>query len=347
MNGKLKYKKALNRQVSLALVFILVLVNTVATSQDLHFSQFTLSPLNLNASFTGLSNADFRFSLQHRQQWKSVTVPYKTFSVAFDMQAFHLKNYKKQISFGLVLNNDNAGDGNLTSTSGAVTMASSFILNDSATQISAGIQAGAVNRSVNFQKLYFDEQYDGDVFNPSLPNNEIFANDNKTMPDAGAGISIRHFSEAFEIVFGISANHINQPSISFYDDNAVKLPVHYTAVAYSTIALNEAINLMPSLLYMRQNSLSELTVGAGLQFKLNEKEKLIRSFDAGLNYRNKDAVFINLGADFNNFHAGFSYDINVSSLNRASNYKGAVEAALVYKIYRVKNLNPSVPCIVY
>src|SRR3954471_19404848 len=54
-------------------------------AQDIHFSQFNRSPLNLNPANTGLFDGDFRFSGIHRNQWKSVTVPYKTFSGAFDM----------------------------------------------------------------------------------------------------------------------------------------------------------------------------------------------------------------------------------------------------------------------
>ena len=53
-------------------------------AQDIHFSQFNNSPLNLNPAQTGLFNGDWRFVGNLRNQWSSVPVPYRTFSLSTD-----------------------------------------------------------------------------------------------------------------------------------------------------------------------------------------------------------------------------------------------------------------------
>ena len=45
-------------------------------AQDPHFSQFYLSPLQLNPALTGVMNEDIRASLLHRSQWRTVSAPF-------------------------------------------------------------------------------------------------------------------------------------------------------------------------------------------------------------------------------------------------------------------------------
>ncbi|MEK7227019.1 MAG: type IX secretion system membrane protein PorP/SprF, partial [Bacteroidota bacterium] len=44
-------------------------------AQDIHFSQFLSSPMNLNPALAGQFDGDHRFVMNHRNQWSSVTVP--------------------------------------------------------------------------------------------------------------------------------------------------------------------------------------------------------------------------------------------------------------------------------
>ena len=62
-------------------------------SQDIHFSQFNLSPLNLNPSLTGSYNGDYRFTGSHRNQWSSVTTPYATFAFSFEKNKLLKKSF--------------------------------------------------------------------------------------------------------------------------------------------------------------------------------------------------------------------------------------------------------------
>src|SRR3954465_12344136 len=78
--------------------------------QDIHFSQYNGSLLNLNPAFTGVFDGDYRFNAIYRTQWQAVPVPYKTVGISGYMR-FRPKQLKSDcIGFGLQFNNDQAGD---------------------------------------------------------------------------------------------------------------------------------------------------------------------------------------------------------------------------------------------
>ncbi len=70
----------------LAGVLGLVFVNL--NSQDIHFSQFYMSPLNLNPAMTGVMNGNIRLTGNYRNQWASVLrdKSFRTYSVSYDQR---------------------------------------------------------------------------------------------------------------------------------------------------------------------------------------------------------------------------------------------------------------------
>src|SRR5690242_4420914 len=85
-----------------------------AKAQDIHFSQFYASPLTLNPAFSGFHDGTFRVAGIYRNQWRSVTTPFQTFGVSFDMRLLQKKLKKDVFGVGGVVVYDKAGDGNLT-----------------------------------------------------------------------------------------------------------------------------------------------------------------------------------------------------------------------------------------
>ena len=77
------------------LLFFVFYFPLLIIGQDLHFSQFLNSPLNLNPAQTGFFHGSQRFILNHRNQWASVTKPYSTISGSFDMQLLKRKTNKR------------------------------------------------------------------------------------------------------------------------------------------------------------------------------------------------------------------------------------------------------------
>ena len=50
-------------------------------AQDIHFSQFSETPLLRNPALAGIFSGDLRIQAVYRNQWNSVTVPYQTSSI--------------------------------------------------------------------------------------------------------------------------------------------------------------------------------------------------------------------------------------------------------------------------
>ena len=65
--------------------FFLCMV-VVSEAQDIHFSDFYSSTLNLNSATTGEFIGNYRYQGVYRWQYGTVTVPYQTFSISADVK---------------------------------------------------------------------------------------------------------------------------------------------------------------------------------------------------------------------------------------------------------------------
>src|SRR5271157_4268089 len=91
------------------LILIFLNIDGKLKSQDIHFSQFMMTPLLMNPAQAGSDN-NLRAILNYKNQWNSVASPYKTYNFSFDMS---LKKKKRGTTFstvGLNVYDDNSGD---------------------------------------------------------------------------------------------------------------------------------------------------------------------------------------------------------------------------------------------
>lgn len=324
-----------------------ILLTTVAKAQDIHFSQFESSPLNLNPSLTGFFDGDYRFVANHRSQWRSVSEPYRTFSGSMDMVLNGLADSKSRYNTGLLFNHDRAGDSKLSLTQLALSFSVLRPLDNEAKHfISLGLQAGYVSRSINYSGLTYDEQYNGDAFDPSAGNTENFENDKHGYADIGAGFAYLFRTEKFKAGTGFSFQHINRPNDAFFDQT-VKMFNRFQADLKFDFPILTRFDLVPALLYMSQGPFREITGGTSVRYRLSELPGRRYAFYLGGWIRSKDAAIASVGMDYNNLNVGFSYDINTSDLDRASNGKGGYEIALIYIIRKVKPVGIRPPCPLY
>ncbi len=207
-----------------------------AVSQDIHFSQFYNTPANLNPALTGIFPGDLRFIGNYRSQWGAVPVPYRTFSGAFDTKLFHSKFGKNAfLGWGLVFNNDVAGNADLSLSQVGGNIAYTRQLSD-AVFATAGVQLMAGQRSVHPNQLTFEEQWNGDIFDPTSSNNEIFSNTSKGLGSISTGFNLHYQVGGTRTKFDLGAGffHLNQPNTSFHNDPNVKLPMKLSPHIVST-----------------------------------------------------------------------------------------------------------------
>jgi Protein of unknown function (DUF3308). len=91
------------------IVFCVLFVGSLVQSfaQDIRFSQFYANKLYLNPALAGSTN-NSNVSLNYRNQWPNLDLPYVTYSVAFD-------NFYETLNggVGVMVIQDDQGDGAL------------------------------------------------------------------------------------------------------------------------------------------------------------------------------------------------------------------------------------------
>ena len=68
------------------LVVLFIMMSQQVFAQDMQFSQFYASPMNLNPAMTGVFEGDFRAVVNYREQYNSILDihPFRTISAGFE-----------------------------------------------------------------------------------------------------------------------------------------------------------------------------------------------------------------------------------------------------------------------
>ncbi|NVN94872.1 MAG: PorP/SprF family type IX secretion system membrane protein [Bacteroidetes bacterium] len=332
------------------LILLVLLIPFSLIGQDIHFSQFLNSPLNVNPAQTGFFHGSHRFILNHRNQWASVTRPYSTFSGSFDMQLLKRKFKRDIIGIGVVFSSDKAGDAAMGTTQGSLSLSYTKGLNRRNSHfISFGLQGCAAQHRFDYSQLNFDNQYNGDFYDASLYTGENFRKDSYFYLDVSTGMHwFLQIQDQLIFNAGLSAFHINQPSLSFFDNSKAKLNTRFTFYANSEIGLNVNTDILPSFLIMKQATYTELCIGADIRFINNNSPYFYSAIVVGAFLRNKDAFILKAGLDQRKWSFGLSYDFNFSDLTPASKYLGGYEISIIYIVNRTgKRKVKEIPCPIF
>ena len=311
------------------LLLATILWSVISFAQDIHYSQFYASPLTLNPALTGINECNYRAAAMYRNQWHSITTPYQTPSISFDINNVLQRLIKKgTFSLGGLLLDDKAGTGNLQNLSIMGSLAYQRPLNASRKlNGSIGLQVGYVQKKLDFTKLTWEDQFNGQTFDPTINPQENFK-DKFSYVDLNAGLYFSFAaSKNIDIFLGGAGFHIIPPKEKFLSggpDN--KLAMRIVGHGGLRLGLTEKLDLIPQLLFMTQASAREINAGASVAYKLTTDVKLF----AGGYYRVQDAVIAMVGIDYKRIRLGLSYDVNTSSLKEASNSNGGFEISLSY-----------------
>ncbi|HUR10889.1 MAG TPA: PorP/SprF family type IX secretion system membrane protein [Flavitalea sp.] len=325
-------KRCVTKVVQLGL--LLFLQGSVATAQDLHFSQWFNSPLTTNPANTGfIPDADYRLGANYRNQWSSImTVPFKTMSIWGDVQLFRERIESGWVGVGGLLLRDAAGSGKLTSTKAYASIAYHQMLGE-AHLLSLGFNVGWANKRINNADLKFPDQFDGRFFDNTLPTSVVLDNPAINYFDMQVGLNYAYFpTEQLYINGGVSAQHLNRPRESFFNSDATgfdnRISPRYTVFANASYKLSEAVIVNPMGYFSSQAKSSEMVLGGNLQYNLSGDGD--QQLFGGLYYRPGDAVVPMVGFEWKNIRLTFTYDATVSSLQKYNNMRGAYEFALIH-----------------
>jgi len=333
-------------------IFLLCGVATLQ-AQDLHFSQFNENPSLINPALTGVSGL-LRASVAYKDQWRSVSVPYSTYGASVESRLrsgnwqqaddFRTKTYKRvtgRMAAGLSAYNSTAGDGRMSQTQVNLSLAS-FIPTSDRSYVSLGIQAGLAQRRVDYSKLVFPNQYNGTVYDPSMNAHEDFSSQNFVYPDLSAGLLWSHGYDEKAIAandqltadIGLAVYHLNRPRFRYFRGGNDQLDMRFVFHGKMLKGFaNSNMALAPSYQVQVQGPAVEVLGGVMYKYYLNEASKYTgyvkrTSIGVGAYYRVQDALIASVLLELKQLAVGFSYDLNLSGLTRASYTRGGAEITL-------------------
>ncbi|PLX03413.1 MAG: hypothetical protein C0594_10485 [Marinilabiliales bacterium] len=330
-----------NTKIVFSFIIVLIMSKSVI-AQDIHFSQFFNSPLTLNPSTTGDYDGNWRLINNYRRQWDFIKVPYETVGVGFDAPLSYRNN---NLGAGLQFISDHSGDSRLSVTKVHASFAYHKKWNNQ--YIHAGLQAGIVSKSYNIDALTFPNQYNYETgfFDNQLNNGETGLGDKTSYFDLNFGLGWQADFNSLKPFAGLAFFHINKPQESFGFDNV--LPVRSVVNVGVDYDFNGKIHFIPGILYMSHSGASDLLIG--VRAKSLVPVDLIDYVYLGPYFRgdfinNRDAAVIVAGFEIKNFQVCISYDVNISSLKQATNYRGAFEFSIIYTQESTKVYKTSIPC---
>ncbi len=356
MKIALRFKSKIDKVCILAFV-VIIAAGAKVSAQDIHFSQFYLSPLNLNPAMTGIMDAEQRATVHYRNQWAAVagSEAYNTYSASYDrrMEAGRYDYF----GVGGTLWSDVAGDANFGTTQAKLSFAftkkivgswSKQVrrnLRKSGIYLSVGADAGITQRRVTQGDLRWPSQVSNGMYDPSVGFAENIPNDNFLYPDISGGLmlyGLDQHNNSFYI--GAALHHLNQANISFLNREE-SLYSRLTVHAGGELRVNRQFSVVPNLVYMSQGPHLEIVPGAAVRFNIGEYEGVKDFFELGAWFRivnnvdgagtviGNDAIIAYTKFSFSSYSIGLSYDYNTSSLSQGSSANGAFELSVSYMLY--------------
>jgi type IX secretion system PorP/SprF family membrane protein len=338
------------------LIFLCITaLRTISFSQDMHFSQYNEIPSLVNPALTG-SEYVMRAGLIYKNQWGSVTVPYRSYGASYEMKfkasawdktdPFKSKSYKKafnRLAGGLSFFSDKAGDGGLGTNLVNLSLAT-FIKTSDNSMLSFGGQGSIIQRSVDFNKFVFSNQYNGTSYDRTPAPGEDYSAHSFIAPDVAAGVLWRYEKEEKVIGdndhmtadFGASMYHIIKPTQHFLVNSNDQLYSKINVHGKMLIGIPRTrLGIAPSLYLSFQGAHKELLAGVMGKYFLKHNSKYTgyvkkSSIGIGAYYRNGDAVILNFLLEYAQYGIGVSYDLNVSGLSEVSTLRGGPEITLRY-----------------
>jgi type IX secretion system PorP/SprF family membrane protein len=328
------------------LLIPILLMATAIIAQDRHFSQFYSSPLTLNPALTGAFDGKYRVGGLYRDQWRGLLEqPYQNFSFGADLRLdapFTDKSNPDKMGVGLLFYRDIVNALDFSTTQIALSGAYHKSLDLGSTQyLSMGFQLGLSQRNVNYDNLTFQDQWNG-IDGYSLPRGERLPENNFGYSDLSTGLNYSVSPAPQVAIFaGVAYHHFNKPNVAFFKGADIpKQPLlpRLSGQIAAQFPINRAHSVMlsPRILVSSQGPHFEVNAGASFKFEVDKTYgtslhlggwvRPVKNID-GFNI---DAAVMMIGLEYNSILLGFSYDLNLPTLQKYKRTANVFEISLIY-----------------
>ncbi|MBK6546451.1 MAG: PorP/SprF family type IX secretion system membrane protein [Saprospiraceae bacterium] len=333
-------------------IFIILGISLLTTDflngQDIHYSQYFLNYPSQSPIQTGLYQGNHRITANYRNQWQTVAVPYLTLSMFYDSK-IKLKSNGDYIGAGIGFDYDRAGDSELSLTSLNVSLNYGLTLKKSHLII-IGLSPNVGQRRLSEEKLKWNNQWNGDRYDPNLSPRENFKTSGSFFLDLSGGLAYQYsLTKRSRILLGGAMFHLLEPDQTFYglSQTKVQLPQRMVLHANLDIGIGSFLDLMLSGQFQQQDKYEE-TVGSGMfRLYLDKNPGVKLNLLLGCGIRLEDAFYPILALELKNWLISGSYDINTSDFKTASNKRGGPELTVQYVFRGVEPVGIYKKCPIY
>ncbi len=318
------------------LLWITVCCSGQLLAQDIHYTQFYDSPLNLNPALTGHIEGKYRVNAINRTQWNI----YNTLSASFDIN-FGKPTQSNSWGLGAVIANDRTSGGLSTL---EVLLGAAYHFNVDGREInyiSGGVQVGLMQKRIDRGGLSFENQFDptsGEFSSGTNVETGLTFTD-LISPDLRVGITWSTYIDNFNFKLGAAYLHLLGGNEGFITES--DLPARLVAHAEAKAMLGESIFLRPHVLYMTQAQASQLNFGTHLGYSFVENMAVY----IGGGMRSDDAIIAILGIEFVGVRASISRDFTNTLVSDVGVGFGSTEIALSYTGAAANRTKPLLPAI--
>jgi len=306
-------------------------------AQDLHFSQYELVPTQLNPALTASDpDWDTRLGLVYRDQWRSVPVTYQTAQLFYDRKLDLAFLPQGEWGLGATFLHDQAGDGQLSWSQLGLRLSYGVALNQQH-RIALGLGTDVGQRAIRLEQLAFEDQYNGEVFDPNSLTAEQLDRSAAGFASLQAGVLYQWEDRRTEklIQAGWSTYHLNQPLIRFQDDQGIALSMRHALHLKGSKHFTEQWETLVYAHQLFQGPYFESLLRVGARYHTTYREEAL-VVGANLAHRLGDAWIPQLTLQYGPWLLGLTYDFNSSAFRTATTGRGGSELVLHYYLKQVK-----------
>lgn len=306
-------------RITLTIVTILVSVTHARGQSDAQLTQYYEVPAYYNAGAIGTTDL-LRIRGGMRMQWVGIDNAPRSFVATADMP---LKLLGKRFAIGLVTQQGSMGLYKSMNLGARIGYHQPLFKG----RLSIGLGIGFIDENFKGSDIILpdeDDYHQGS--DDAIPMTDLRGN----ALDLSAGLFYTH--KWFWV--GVSANHLNSPSITFNaetgeggSENNYEFNVGRIAyfMAGSNIPIkNTLLEVMPSVMVKSDFNFTTAELTARLRYN--------KFLTAGLAYRYKDALAVILAAEIKGFYIGYSYDYPTTAIAKASSGSHEVIAGYSLKL---------------
>jgi len=333
-----------------------------AKGQDIHFSQFYNTPTLVNPALTGLFRYDYRGTVVYRNQWRQANAPFTTIAVSGDMNIPINPLTGDKLGVGVFFFNDQMGDGVIRNNTIIGSLAYHKILDkQKRNRLSFGLQAGYVQKGIDYSTLVFGNQIVNYQADPSVLSGEEGRNTISYF-NLNAGVAwLYKANSKTDIHTGVSLFNVVSPretiekkGVTVGNVNDLELrPLWYGGLEY---LWTEKISLHPEVMFVYQSMAQELNIGSAVGYSLKNVGNQRMLLMLGAWWRTRDAAIFMAGYRFKNYNICFTYDYTTSNLKQVryspqakGGIVGAYEITITYMglFKRALPNNHTIPCGIF